>query len=291
MRDAASIYKSGKARERVRRWCAEQLDGWEVDHVRSEVTTSAGVTSVVTVGRAPTGGAPSVVLVPGTNMNAATSLAAVAALSAGRHTIVLDVPGQPGLSGEFRPRHGRVTWYGSWLSEALERAVPGPAVVVGHSLGAAIALACASSRITGRVLVSPAGIARLNVSPSVVRAAVPWLACPSVRRARRLLGHMVAPGRPVSERLATWMDMVATCCRSSLAPAPLPAAVLGDRRATPCVVMTGRHDVFLPPRTLRAAARRGLGVDVKVVESAGHLLMDERPEAVANVVLGHMYGS
>ncbi|MGA4799940.1 alpha/beta fold hydrolase [Streptomyces lavendulocolor] len=39
----------------------------------------------------------------------------------------------------------------------MESAVPGPAVVVGHSLGGAIALACSSSRITGRILVSPAG--------------------------------------------------------------------------------------------------------------------------------------
>jgi pimeloyl-ACP methyl ester carboxylesterase len=151
-----SIYKSSRDRARVRLWCGERLDAWGVDRDRRELTTSAGITSVVTVGSAPTGGAPSIVLLPGTNMNAAVSLAAATALSADWHTVVLDVPGQPGLSGDWRPRRGRMTWYGNRLGEALERAVPGPALVVGHSLGGAIALACSSSRITGRVLVSPA---------------------------------------------------------------------------------------------------------------------------------------
>ncbi|MBT2509382.1 alpha/beta hydrolase [Streptomyces sp. ISL-98] len=271
-----SIYKSNSDRTRVRRWCAERLDAWGVDHARRELTTSAGITS----------GAPSIVLLPGTNMNAAVSLAAVTVLSADWHTVVLDVPGQPGLSGDWRPRRGRISWYGNWLSEALERAVPGPALVVGHSLDGAIALACSSLRITGRVLVSPAGLTRLRVSPSVVAATVPWLVSPSVRRARRLLNHMVAPGRLVPGALATWMDMVATCCHSSLAPAPLPAVVLKGRRSTSCAVVTGRHDVFLPPQALGPAARRGLGVDVQVVEGAGHLLLEEEPEAVAAIVRG-----
>ncbi|MFI6106305.1 alpha/beta fold hydrolase [Streptomyces sp. NPDC051310] len=177
-----------------------------------------------------------------------------------------------------------MTWYRNWLSEALESAVPGPAVVVGHSLGGAIALACSSSRITGRILVSPAGLTRLRVSPSVMRATVPWLVRPSVRSARRLLAHMVAPSSPVPENLATWMSMVAASCRSSLVPAPLPATLLSDRRSAPCMVKTGRHDVFLPPEALGPATRHGLGVDVQVVESAGHLLMDERPDAVAAAV-------
>lgn len=32
---------------------------------------------------------------------------------------MLDVPGQPGLSADVRPRRGRAAWYGQWLTEAL----------------------------------------------------------------------------------------------------------------------------------------------------------------------------
>jgi pimeloyl-ACP methyl ester carboxylesterase len=97
---------------------------------------------------------------------------------------------------------------------------------------------------------------------------------------------MVAPGRPVPGALATWMDTVATCCHSSLAPAPLPAVVLRGRQSMPCAVVAGRHDVFLPPQALEPAARRGLGVDLQVVEDAGHLLLEEEPKAVAAIVHG-----
>lgn len=43
---------------------------------------------------------PSIVLLPGT------------AMSGEWHTVVLDLTGRPGLSGEWRPCHGRTTWYG-----------------------------------------------------------------------------------------------------------------------------------------------------------------------------------
>ncbi|MDJ0466646.1 alpha/beta fold hydrolase [Streptomyces sp. H27-C3] len=282
----ASVYRSDNARLRVRAWCIQQLEAGGIGHVRHEMMTSAGRTSVVVAGPSPATGAPSVVLLPGTNMNAAMSLAVISALSADWHTVVLDVPGQPGLSSGDRPCRARMAWYGNWLNQALEQAVPGAAVVVGHSLGGAIALAGSTPRITGRVLVSSAGLARLRVSPSLVAASVPWLMRPSRPRAERLLQHMVAPGRPVPGGMVTWMDLVATCCRSSLAPGPLPAAILKERRSIPSVVATGRHDTFLPPHVLGPAARRALGAEVKVVDGAGHLLLEERPDAVAALVQG-----
>ncbi|MEV0600384.1 alpha/beta hydrolase [Streptomyces sp. NPDC050315] len=280
----ASIYKSAEGRERIRKWCTQRIDAWGVGHVRSDIMTSAGRTSVLTAGPAPARGTPSVVLIPGTNMNAAVCLSMAAALSADRHTVVLDVPGQPGLSEERRPRRDRMAWYGNWLSEVLEAAVPGPAVVIGHSLGGAIALASDSPRIVGRVLVSSAGVTRVRVSRSVLAATVPWLVRPSVPRATGLLRCMMAPDRPVGEDLAAWMALVGTSCRSSLAPPPLPAALLKERRATPCMVMTGRHDVFLPPSALGPAAAQRLGVELRVVEEAGHLLLDEAPHTAAELI-------
>ncbi len=270
-----SIYRSAAGRQQVRDWCEERLDGWDTAHTRSEVATSAGRTHVVTAGPDPDGASPSVVLVPGTNMNTATCLRAVEVLSARRRTVVLDVPGQPGLSAERRPGRARATAYGRWLGEALEAAAPGPSVVVGHSLGGAIALACASPQIAGRVLVSTAGLVRLRVGPAVLAATVPWLVRPTAPRAARLLRQMAAPGSPVPDELADWMSLVGRCCRSSLAPSPLPPAVLADRRAVPCVAAVGNHDVFLPPRRLGPAVRRGLGTDLRVVDGAGHLLLDE----------------
>lgn len=159
----ASVYRSERARAEVRRWCENRIEGAGLARARSEVVTSAGVTGVVTVGPEPRGGGPTVVLLPGTNMNAALCLPVVEALARARRVVVLDLPGQPGLSADLRPRAKRSSWYGKWLAEALAQAVPGPVVVVGHSLGGAVSLACDAPQIVGRVLLSSAGLVRLRV--------------------------------------------------------------------------------------------------------------------------------
>ncbi|MBU7597951.1 alpha/beta hydrolase [Streptomyces sp. P38-E01] len=279
-----ALYRTADSQAEIRSWCIDRLGSSELRHRRSEISTAAGSTSVVTAGPPARATEPTVVLLPGTNMNTATSLPFVGALAARRHTVALDVPGQPGLSCGQRPATGRMNWYASWLDEALRRSVSGPVVVVGHSLGGAIALACASPQITGRVLLSTAGLARLRLPPAVLAATVPWLVRPSVPHAARLLERLVAPGREPSPELVRWMDGVSRHSRTTLAPAPLAPGLLARRRAVPSLVATGQHDVFLPPRVLGPAARRHLGSELHVVETAGHLLPEEEPEQVATLV-------
>ncbi|WP_030089242.1 alpha/beta fold hydrolase [Streptomyces baarnensis] len=281
----ASVYKNDNARREVRSWCVNRIADWGTAHVRGEVVTSAGVTGVVSAGPEPSGGGLRVVLLPGTNMNAALCLPLVEALARERRVTVLDLPGQPGLSAGRRPHVRRMAWYGSWLSEALTQAVPGPAVVVGHSLGGAVALACDSPRIVGRVALSGAGITRLRVPAPLLAATVPWLLRPSVARSTALLRHMAAPGQgELPGHLSSWMCLVARHCRTSLAPPPLPSRLLEQRRTVPTLVVVGRFDPFLPPRALGPAARRRLGAEFQVIEGAGHLLLDEAPVEVSAVV-------
>jgi pimeloyl-ACP methyl ester carboxylesterase len=225
-----------------------------------------------------------VVLVPGTNTNGAVYRHIARALAARWPTMVLDVPGQPGLSADVRPRRSRAAWYGQWLTEALEQTVPGQALVVGHSLGGAGVLAFGSPRIAGRLLLSSAGLARLLVPPAVLAATVPWLTRPTVPRAARVLRHMVAPGRRVPDELAEWTALVARCCRSSLAPPPLPSALPADRRPVPCLVATGRHDALLPPRRVGPAALRYLGITLHILDSSEHRLLDEAPDEIVALV-------
>ncbi|MEU0159246.1 alpha/beta hydrolase [Streptomyces sp. NPDC006261] len=280
-----SVYRNAQAQREVRRWCEDRIADWSTSHVRGEVVTSAGATSFVTAGPEPREGEPSVVLLPGTNMNAALCLPLVGALARGRRVTVLDLPGQPGLSAGGRPRVRRTAWYGQWLSEAIERAAPGPVVAVGHSLGGAVALACGSPQIVGRVLLSSAGITRLRVPVPLLAATVPWLLRPSVARSTALLRQMAAPGAEAPpDHLSTWMDLVARCCRTSLAPPPLPSGLLEQRRPMPTLAVSGRFDPFLPPRVLGPSARRRLGAEFRVMEGAGHLLLDEAPVAVLALV-------
>ncbi|WP_274030646.1 alpha/beta fold hydrolase [Streptomyces sp. MMBL 11-1] len=280
-----SVYRSEQARAEVRRWCAHRIEGSGLAHARSEVVTSAGATGVLTAGPEPRDGGPTVVLLPGTNMNAALCLPVVEAIAREGRVVVLDLPGQPGLSADLRPRVNRLSWYGKWLTEALASAVPGPVVVVGHSLGGAVALACDAPQIVGRVLLSSAGLVRLRVPAPLLAATVPWLLRPTVARSTALVRHMAAPGEGrVPALLGEWMDLVGRCCRTSLAPPPLPSGLLELRRSVPTLVLTGQFDPFLPPRHLGPAARRRLGAEFTVIEGAGHLLLDESPEAVLGAV-------
>lgn len=91
----ASIYRNEMGRHSIQGWCADQLDRWAVPHERTVVTAKEVRSHVVTAGA----GATTVVFVPGTNFNAASSLPlATALVTAGHHVVLLDVPGQPGLS-------------------------------------------------------------------------------------------------------------------------------------------------------------------------------------------------
>ncbi len=276
----SNVYRGVESQRAIRAWCDEQLDRWPVPHERRVVPTSAGETHVLSTGSGP----PAVVYVPGTNTNAASSLALLDALAAHWPTLAVDLPGQPGLSAAERPRRGRMAWYGSWLAELLEAVAPAGATVVGHSLGGAIALACNSPCIGGRVLVSTGGLARLRVGPAMLGATLPWMLRPSAAHSAALLRHMLAPDHAPSDELVAWYTLVARHCRSSLAPSPLPAALLASRRDVPCVVATGEHDAFLSPQRLHRPARERLGADVQTIPGTGHLVPDERPEAIVALV-------
>ncbi|MGI5219180.1 alpha/beta fold hydrolase [Nocardia sp. CA-290969] len=278
-----SAYINIPSGEVIGLWCTEQLQEWNIAHRRWTITTSAGPTRVVALGHEHESG-PTVVVVPGTNMNTAASLPFLAELAARYRVIAMDVPGQPGLSTSQRPRRDRMAWYGRWLGEVLEQTVPETAVLLGHSLGGAIALVCPPEQVAGRVLVAPAGLVRLKVPPRLLAATLAWLAAPSPDRTHRLLRLMTSPEQPVSPHLVEWMTLVARYCRTTLAPAPLAHTLLDRCRSAPCVVATGSHDIFLPPGHLGPAVRDLLGTELRVLEGCGHLALDDDPAGVVALV-------
>lgn len=275
-----SIYRSPTGEKAIRSWCLGQLAEWPVPHERMKITANNAQTHVVIAGS----GATTVVFVPGTNFNAATSLPiATALVEAGYRVVLPDVPGQPGLSSAQRGLSGdRLSSYGAWLSEVTEQAPLGSAIVMGHSFGAAIAMSSASSRIERLVLVSPGGLMRLRLTPRLLAAWLPWSVRPAPTHSARLLQVMHAPGRQPRAELVEWMTLVARHVRSSRDPgaADLPA------QAAPRLVVSGEKDVFLPPRKLAPAVRRKLGTDLGVIAGAGHLVVDEHPVYLAALVRG-----
>ncbi|WP_030727251.1 alpha/beta fold hydrolase [Streptomyces sp. NRRL S-237] len=273
-----SIYRSTDGREHIQGWCTRRLDAWPVPHERTTIAANGARTHVVTAGSGPV----TVVFVAGTNFNASASLPLATALVEAGHRLVLpDVPGQPGLSDEARGLSGgRLSWYGAWLSEVLDAVVTEPAVVIGHSFGAAIALSSPSPLIDRLVLVSPGGLGRLRLAPGLLAASAAWFVRPTPARSARLLRAMVAPGHQPRPDLVEWMTLVARHSRSSGAPgtAELPL------RNVPRLVATGAHDTFLPPRRLSPVVHSTLGTELRVIPDAGHLVVEEHPDRVAALI-------
>ncbi len=274
----SSIYRSAVGRSVIRRWCTEQLDRWDLPAHRSVVAVDGADTRVVAAGYGPA----TVVFLPGTNFPAAVCGPIIGALADRCRVVAVDVPGQPGLSCEFRPpARKRLDWYGRWLTALLPQIAEAGATVVGWSMGAAIALSSSSRSIGRVVLVSPGGLIRLRTPPSVLAVSLGWLAGRRQVDATRLLRVMHGPGHEPRHLLVEWMTLVARHVRSSADPG-VAQITIPER---PYVAISGAQDRFLPPGRLGPALRRTLGIGLTTVLGSGHLLADEQAAEVARFVV------
>lgn len=277
MRDA---YRTEAGRAAVRQWCQSRLDDWPIPHERSEILTSVGRTHLVRAGA----GSVTVLFLPGTNFNAATSLDFVAGLAEQHHVVAADLPGQPGLSaGSLAGEHSRAA-HRLWVSEVITSLEAHALVLVGHSLGAAVALMADPQRVAGIVLIDPAGLMRLRVGPAVLASTLVWLGRPSPHSSARMLRSMSAPGHLPRADLTEWMTLVARHTRPRVAPAPLPSEELSRWQRTPRVALSGERDCFLPVSKLAAAVRSRLAVDLEVIRGAGHLTPVEHPQRLTQAI-------
>jgi pimeloyl-ACP methyl ester carboxylesterase len=115
-------------------------------------------------------------------------------------------------------------------------------------------------------------------------ATLPWLLRRNDRGSRRLLQFMSGPGHAPSTELIEWMTLVARTCRTTGAPAPYPDALVTRWRGQNVRIIVGDSDVFFPVDRLRKASLGKLGTNPTVVEHAGHLLGDEEPVRISNLV-------
>lgn len=267
----------------MRAWCRAALNKWQSPHETHEVETCLGRTHVLSLGS----GEHVCVYLPGTNFSAASSTVVLQALAAQFRVYAADVPGQPGLSADVRPRD-EVLGYAAWLSDVAAwiraRHPDARVVLAGHSRGAAVALSAEPGSVRGLALLSPAGLIAVRPTLRMLRATAPWLLRRNDRGSRRLLQFMSGPGHAPATQLVEWMTLVARTCRTTGAPAPYPDTLVTRWRGHNVRIVVGDSDVFFPVDRLRTASLGKLGTDPTVVEHAGHLLGDEEPVRVSNLV-------
>ena len=178
-----------------------------------------------------------------------------------------------------------------------------PAVLVGHSLGAVVALRLASRHpdlVGGLVLTGPAGIGsgtrHTQRALTLVALIQPGKRISPLRRA--------VAGRPLLRRLV--FGAVAVADPRALAPVAAEGFLTGsalhtdvraagdalvrtdprvdfERLQCPVLVLHGARDAQVPLRDAFEYARR-LRAPLRVIADCGHLLIGERPRAVVDAV-------
>ena len=236
-------------------------------------------------------------LVHGLGGSAANWLALAPLLLPGRQVIVPELPGHGG--SDPLPAAAGLSVYADRLASLLN----GPAAVVGHSLGGAIALRLAIRRpelVSALVLAGAAGIssgsrrARYGLTMTGLLKPGRKIAPHRRRVARSALLKTVVFGRwgasdpPAlpSEMAEAFLSGPArhtdtvSAAKALVRDDPRPDL---DRVSCPVLLLWGARDHQLPVGDAFEYARR-LRAPLRVIADCGHLLIGERPEACADAI-------
>ncbi len=227
--------------------------------------------------------AESLVFIHGSGDSAALWDTTIAALP-GVTCAALDLPGHGALIGEPGPERLSVADYTTLARMAMERLDLQGLCVVGHSLGAAIALRLAldAPSLVKRLVIVGGG-ARLRVLPALLAEAQ---SAPDVA-AQELVGLGFAPdhealaGAYLATRQPTapgvlYRDLAA--CDSFDITAELPNIT------QPALVVVGEQDRLTPPKYATFLAEHMPRAHTVVIPGAGHYVPIEAPDTLAQVI-------
>ncbi len=236
---------------------------------------------------------PVVVLVHGAGMDHTVwALQARYLAHHGRAVLAPDLPGHGRSDG---PPLETVEGMSGWVVELLDAAGAARAALVGHSMGAAVALETAArhpDRVAALALVGTS--AAMPVHQGLLDAATRGedvafgLVTDWAHGRPAHLGGSTTPGLWLvggTERLlqSEPEGVLATDLAASDAYAGGEAAAAQVR--CPTLVVAGEDDRMTPPAAGRALAGAIPGARLEIIPGAGHSLMSERPDATLDALL------
>jgi pimeloyl-ACP methyl ester carboxylesterase len=175
-----------------------------------------------------------------------------------------------------------------WLAEAMAEAVPPPRALVGHGLGASVALCAAVEHpdlVDGLVLLGAA--ATLPVGDDAVTRAREDYRAEAERLVRASLAH---PSTALLERtIALVVESGQEALEADYAASrTFDAGALLDRVTQPALVVSGGRDAVTPLAATESLARSLPAALMVVVPEAGHLVMLEQPGPVNLLIAGYL---
>jgi len=220
--------------------------------------------------------------------------------------LALSLPGRRVVAPDLRG-HGasdraddyRLGTFARDVADLIERCELAPAVVIGHSLGGAVAMALAAERPDLLV-----GLVVVDIGPEIPAASLEQLAARQQQRPTTFTDPAAAVASLRATNPFATDDALEHRVRHGLVEAgagrwswrhdpalyrpgrPDPADLwdLWTRSSTPALVVRGEHSLYLdePLAERMAAARQD--VDLAVIADSGHNVPTDRPEAFGALV-------
>jgi pimeloyl-ACP methyl ester carboxylesterase len=195
----------------------------------------------------------------------------------------LDLPGHGARVAEPPPAPD-VASYAAAVRQAVERRGLQRVALVGHSLGGIISLRLAldAPDLVERIALVGSS-ARMRVLPALLEGA---RADPRATQRRLVeLGH--APGHEAMAE--AYVDTLLPCAPDALfrdLAACNSVEMMGElpQVAQPALVIIGAEDRLTPPKYAEYLAERLPRATLVIVPDAGHYLMDEAPDALAQAL-------
>lgn len=217
------------------------------------------------------------------------------ALARRYHVLAVDLPGY-GYSasplGKYSPKN-----YARVLQDVLTRHAKGPAIVVGHSMGGAVALRLASdfpASVTKLVLVDTAGILHrtsfvkhtatdplpIDNMPDVIKDPVTRVKDFGRAAVERLFGQPNDPTRVLRHSELAWEVILRnrTNVNAALALVDEDFSTAIYTLRQPVQLIWGEADTIAPLRTGRVLARRLPSAQLRTLPGIGHTPMDAAPD-------------
>lgn len=242
---------------------------------------------------------PAVVLLHGL-LDSAAGWRALA-LSCGQRCLALDLPG---FGGSALPRRPTLEAYADDVAAALATRDLGRFVLVGHSLGGAVATAVAermAADVAALVLLAPAGFGRIPLAEaamlpgvrSVVHRALPLALGNPVLVAATYAAFVTRYAAPDPRLLARLMTSAAAAAPGArdatraIAAAGLDPDGFHHRRVAydgPVEAVWGAHDHLVPVAHAAALARALPQARIEIWPGMGHHPQRERPAPLAAIL-------
>ncbi len=215
-------------------------------------------------------------------------------LRGGYRVVAPDLPG----FGESPARPGPLTMdrLTDDVRGLLARLAPGPAVLIGHSMGGYVALAFVRrfpEMLSGLVLVgtragkdTPEAAAARRATAEKVGAGGTGVVIDA------MAPKMLSPANRDPGMAREVRTLMAGASPEGVIGALLGMAERPDATPTlagilvPTLVVTGQDDALIPPAESEALARAIPGAWLRIIPQAGHLVALERPEAFHGILKG-----